>query len=105
MNKNYFKTYTLERDLDRHVCKWLKENKYLFLKQPRGFYPGVPDILILLGGGKHCWIELKAEKGALSRVQTAKIKQLENHGDRVTVCRSVSEVITAVEVNRYHVPS
>lgn len=96
-SKILHKEHTLEKNLDRIVVQWLKKSNHQYLKQPRGFNPGIPDIQVLLGNGKHIWIELKSATGTLSRQQTLRIDQLRKIGDKVVVCKTLNEVIEAIK--------
>lgn len=81
-----------EERLDHHVCKMLKQKGLKVLKQGRSSNPGYPDLLILLGGGRHCWVELKAAKGVPTAQQRLRFSKLTEAGDKVAVCRTVREV-------------
>lgn len=58
-----------------------------------GVKPGVPDISILLPGGKIGFLELKAGRGKLSEHQAAFISRAMDGGARVGVCYSLDDVL------------
>ena len=58
--------------------------------------PGYPDRLLILGGGRHIWAELKTRKTAEEPLQKAVHRELRARGDTVVICRKVREVIGAV---------
>ena len=57
-----------------------------------GVRPGVPDLVLLIPGGRAAFIELKAGAGRLSAAQVAFKMQVETLGFRYAECRSVDEV-------------
>jgi hypothetical protein len=58
--------------------------------------PGYPDRLLILGGGRHIWVELKTRKTAEEPLQAAVHRELRARGETVVICRKVREVIGAV---------
>jgi len=52
-----------ERDLERYTTTVIKSNGGLALKFISPGYAGVPDRLVLMPGGKMCFVELKAPGG------------------------------------------
>lgn len=62
---------------------------------------GWPDRLVLLGLGRHLWLEFKREKfSSLTPAQRRRIPRLREAGDRVEVVRSVIQAVQAVEYER-----
>ncbi len=53
---------------------------------------GVPDRLVVLPGGRICFVELKNETGRLSSIQKNKIRELKNLGCDVIVAYSKDDV-------------
>lgn len=53
---------------------------------------GWPDRQILIGGGRHFWLELKTETGRLRKAQEIRKRLLEAKGDRVYVPRSREDI-------------
>lgn len=61
-----------------------------------GVKPGMPDIEILWRGRSH-FIELKAAKGAVTAIQEARHQDVMAAGGRVAICRTLGEVIAAMD--------
>ena len=64
----------------------------LCLKLPSRLYRGIPDRLILLPGGRVFFVELKAERGRTSKVQSAFRTFLRSIGFNSEVIRGKQEV-------------
>ena len=82
-----------EKNLERAVVADLAFQGFLTLKV--GF-DGWPDRLVLLGNGRHIWLELKASEGKLRPQQKVRIAQLEQEGCRVYIIRSTSDLKAAL---------
>lgn len=105
----------LEKDEQKAFCKWLKENKighfatglgvkleqgvkYIASLKAQGHYSGIPDVAVLLGNGKMCFVELKRQKGGVvSEEQKKWINYLNNNGYPSKVCKGCKEAIEFVE--------
>ena len=101
----------LEKDEQKRLCKWLKENKighfatglgvklgldvkYVASLKSQGHYSGIPDLVVLLGNGKMCFVELKRQKGGVvSEEQKKWIDYLNNNGYPAKVCKGCNEAI------------
>lgn len=101
----------LEKDEQKRLCKWLKDNKighwanglgvkldydvkYIASLKSQGHYVGVVDMTILLGNGKVCYIELKRQKGGrVSEEQKKWIDYLNKNGYPAKVCKGCDEAI------------
>ena len=108
----------LEKDEQKRLCKWLKENKighfatglgvklgldvkYVASLKSQGHYSGIPDLVILLGNGKICFVELKRQKGGVvSEEQKKWIEYLNNNGYPAKVCKGCDEAIKFIESER-----
>lgn len=53
---------------------------------------GVPDRLVVMPGGKVCFVELKQESGKLSGLQRIQIGKLQDKGQNVAVLYGEKEV-------------
>ena len=67
-----------------------------------GVKPGVPDLCLILAGGKYLGLEVKKPKtatapGRLSKAQKRMIKRIQEAGGRVEVVFSLEEVITLID--------
>lgn len=105
----------LEKDEQKRLCKWLKDNKvghwanglgvkldydvkYIASLRSQGHYVGLPDMTILLGNGKVCYIELKRQKGGrVSEEQKKWIDYLNKNGYPAKVCNGCDEAIEFIE--------
>lgn len=105
----------LEKDEQKAFCKWLKENKighfanglgvkldfdikYLASLRSQGHYKGLPDMTILLGGGRVCYVELKRQKGGkVSEEQKKWLEYLNNNGYPAKVCNGCDEAIEFIK--------
>ena len=105
----------LEKDEQKRLCKWLKENKighfatglgvklgldvkYVASLKSQGHYSGIPDLVILLGNGKICFVELKRQKGGVvSEEQKKWIEYLNKNGYPAKVCKGCDEAIEFIE--------
>lgn len=64
----------------------------------RGVEPGVPDIVVMLRGGRVVWVEVKAPNGRLSPSQNHWHAMARRHGHTIIVGRDVPSVVSAVRV-------
>ena len=105
----------LEKDEQKRLCKWLKDNKighwanglgvkldydvkYIASLRSQGHYVGLPDMTILLGNGKVCYIELKRQKGGrVSEEQKKWIDYINKNGYPAKVCNGCDEAIEFIE--------
>lgn len=93
------------RFLDRHPATrglWFhppnegsRSKLYAAALKRRGVKPGVPDIVVLRPPG--LVIELKTQTGRLRTEQKAWLERLESVSVPTAVCRSIGEVVAAVE--------
>jgi len=81
-----------ESQLTRQVMKYLRSLQGTFaLKIADKFTAGIPDIYLLYRG-RSVWIELKTEKGKISKLQEWTINMIHQAGGEVYICRSLKEV-------------
>lgn len=62
-----------------------------------GMVPGWPDLLVYGSQGRIGHLEIKAPKGTLSEAQKAAQADLEVMGHKYAVCRSLDDVIDALD--------
>ena len=74
-----------ERDLERYTTMFIKSHGGLALKFISPGYAGVPDRLVLMPGGKMCFMELKAPGRKPRPLQVRRIKELRALGFKVFV--------------------
>ncbi|MFC2729541.1 MAG: VRR-NUC domain-containing protein [Centipeda sp. (in: firmicutes)] len=81
-----------ERDLERYTTMFIKSHGGLALKFISPGYAGVPDRLVLLPGGKMCFMELKAPGRKPRPLQVRRIEQLRALGFKVYVVDGKEEI-------------
>ena len=81
-----------ERDLERYTTTVIKSHGGLALKFISPGYAGVPDRLVLMPGGKMCFVELKAPGGKPRPLQMRRIDQLRALGFKVYVVDGKEEI-------------
>lgn len=64
--------------------------------QRTGTRPGMPDLVVILPGGRTCWLEVKTRDGALSAAQSEMHYRLLGLGHAVSVVRSIEDATVAV---------
>jgi hypothetical protein len=77
-----------ESYIERETCKLLAQAGAVCVKVG---VDGYPDRLILLGPGRHMWIEFKQPGGVLRPNQVLRIRQLQARGDLVNVLDAVPD--------------
>ena len=80
------------------VTRWLKTQNLYFVKLSDKWVSGIPDIMIIKEGNV-IFVELKSERGKLSKIQEYTITQLVKHGAGVIVARSLEEVKNGIFVH------
>ncbi|WP_315439856.1 VRR-NUC domain-containing protein [uncultured Selenomonas sp.] len=81
-----------ERDLERYTTMVIKSHGGLALKFISTGYAGVPDRLVLMPGGKMCFMELKAPGRKPRPLQVRRIEQLRALGFKVYVVDGKEEI-------------
>ena len=109
--------YPLEKMLHKVVAAWLDQNLPEdtfwttfpsggggefrgYILKDMGLKAGVPDILVW-GKNKMIGIELKSEKGVLSKDQKIVIPKLEQLGFKTYVCKSLADVQQALHTQGF----
>jgi hypothetical protein len=100
-----------ESQIEIQVCHWLRVKGFFFWKQPNvGFFDtrvmrfrrhsspyvkrGVPDLIVLLPGGKFCGLEIKSATGTQSVDQKSFEQSVKRVGGEYWLVRSLEEVET-----------
>lgn len=81
-----------ERDLERYTTMVIKSHGGLALKFISPGCAGVPDRLVLMPGGKMCFMELKAPGRKTCPLQVRRIEQLRALGFKVYVVDGKEEI-------------
>jgi hypothetical protein len=63
-----------------------------------GLTSGIPDLLFMWSEGRTLWIELKTRTGRVSAAQAAMHEKLRSLGFLVSLCRSIEDVVAALEI-------
>lgn len=86
--------HTTEADIQAAIKQYLQYAGWFVVKihQSLGSYKGIAD-LYALKSGRHVWIEVKTPRGKLSRHQEQFKADVEAHGGRYVVARSVDDVM------------
>ena len=86
-----------EKDVLKQTRDYLRWNHWLVirLQQSLGCHKGLPDLLAVRDGIV-LWIEVKTPKGKLSRYQEQFKQDLEGHGGRYLIIRSLADVMRLV---------
>lgn len=109
----------LEHDEQVTFCQWLDVRGIVYFAVPNGIYtklkgkaagkqmakmkaegfkPGVPDLVVLLRGGKSVFVEMKRTKGStVSTEQKRWLHTLGELGFSAFVCRGAKEAISVIE--------
>lgn len=82
----------LEKEIERKFKKALEAKGCLVYKFASPNCRGVPDRIVITTTGKILFVELKTEKGVLSKLQKVQIKKLLAYGQKVFVLYGLQEV-------------
>ena len=86
-----------ERRIEREFQRKAKAAGFWTVKCELPGTHGMPDRLVILKGGKCCWIELKTLTGKVRANQTQRHNQLRDLGDKVAVCRTAESALEFCE--------
>ena len=86
-----------EKEIERRMCKLIKERGGLTYKFSSPNNPGVPDRIVITRSGAVWFVELKSEKGQISKMQEFQITLLTTRGVNVRVLRGWDEAKNFVE--------
>lgn len=88
-----------ERDIEAYLRRLVEARGGRCVKFSPDYARGWPDRLILLPGGRVCWVELKRQQGGrLSPSQLVAHRELEALGQMVTVVWSKEQAQRLVEL-------
>jgi|KBSSwiStaDraftv2_1062776.scaffolds.fasta_scaffold00502_41 VRR-NUC domain. len=77
-----------EKAIESSVCAWLAYQGYIPLKVG---LEGWPDRCVILGAGRHVWMEFKTPEGKLRPQQVNRIAKLHEIGEVIYVVTSLEE--------------
>jgi len=75
----------LEKEIERRMCEMIRERGGLTRKFVSPGNDGVPDRIVITPAGIVWFVELKTEKGRLSKIQKYQIAEFEKRGANVWV--------------------
>lgn len=81
----------LEKDIQKTIVSYLKSRNIVAYKIDSTSRRGLPDLLCV-GHGDVFMIEVKTEKGRLSKLQVHAHKEITEHGGKVFVARNIQDV-------------
>ena len=82
----------LEKEIEKFLIKEIKKLGGLCYKWVSPGNAGVPDRIVLLPNRPAMFVELKTDKGKLSRLQEVQIKKLKSINDQVYILHGLEEV-------------
>ena len=82
----------LEREIEKKFKSALEAKGCLVYKFASPNCRGVPDRIVITDTGRVLFVELKTEKGVLSKLQKVQIKKLLAYGQKVFVLYGLQEV-------------
>ena len=82
----------LEKEIEKKFKKALEAKGCLVYKFASPNCRGVPDRIVITTTGKILFVELKTEKGVLSKLQKVQIEKLLAYGQKVFVLYGLQEV-------------
>ena len=82
----------LEKETEKKFKKALEAKGCLVYKFASPNCRGVPDRIVITDAGRVLFVELKTEKGVLSKLQKVQIKKLLAYGQKVFVLYGIQEV-------------
>jgi VRR-NUC domain protein len=82
----------LEKDIEKKFKRALEAKGCLVYKFSSPNCRGVPDRIVITDAGKVLFVELKTEKGVLSKLQRTQLKKLLAHRQNVFVLYGIQEV-------------
>ena len=82
----------LESKIQSSITLYLKNQGCLTVKNMTMSLNGWPDITVIPPNGEIYYIEVKAEKGRLSRIQMYRIAQLREHNVTVYIVNSLKQL-------------
>lgn len=85
MRPIHTKRNTRESTLEKRFMSEIKKRGGLAIKMPGNIMTGIPDRLVILPGGRIVFVELKTDRGRVSKIQAHVHKLLTELGCHVEV--------------------
>ena len=92
----------LEKDIEKFLVREVKKLGGLCYKWVSPGNAGVPDRIVLLPNSPALFVELKANKGKLSRLQEVQVKKLRSLNAPVYILYGLEEVKEFIKWNSNH---
>lgn len=89
----------LEKEIEKFLIKEIKKLGGLCYKWVSPGSAGVPDRIVLLPNRPVMFVELKTDKGKLSRLQEVQIKKLRTINDQVYILYGLKDVKEFIKWN------
>lgn len=82
----------LEKEVEKFLVREVKKLGGISFKFISPGNAGVPDRIVILPSGKVLFVELKTDKGKLTKLQEVQIKKISDLGADARVLRGIEEV-------------
>ena len=82
----------LEKEVEKFLVRQVKKLGGISFKFISPGNAGVPDRIVILPNGKVLFVELKTDKGKLTKLQEVQIKKISDLGADVRVLRGIEGV-------------
>ena len=89
----------LEKEIEKFLVREVKKLGGLCYKWVSPGNAGVPDRIVLIPNRPAMFVELKTDKGKLSRLQEVQIKKLRNINNQVYILHGLKEVKEFIKWN------
>lgn len=82
----------LEKEVEKYLVREIKKLGGVSFKFISPGNAGVPDRIVMLPNGRVVFVELKTDKGKLTKLQEVQIKKISNLGADARVLRGIEGV-------------
>ena len=94
-----------ESTIERGIKSYCDKQGIMCVKLSAKFFAGIPDRMVLVGGGNVIFFEIKDPKGKVSRIQSIVHSRLKKEGYRVEIVTSIEEAVKIISKERCEVNS
>lgn len=92
----------LEKDIEKFLVREVKNLGGLCYKWVSPGNAGVPDRIVLLPNRPAMFVELKTDKGKLSKLQEVQVKKIRSVNDQVYILHGLEEVKEFIKSHSEH---
>lgn len=89
-------TKPLEKEIEKKVVKWAKDNRWLAIKYTPIGARGWPDRIFISPAGVHVWVEFKRPGNTPTELQVYRMKELTDNNCKVMWSDDAVKCITAL---------